>query len=218
MGRKKLRENTRRRSPWNASKADAKRFAVERELKNRIAELESERKLTIATVNNLIDARNNLRRMLDAVCDPKQVANLRLLGQVSIKEARRLGLVEALVRVELWRELLEGGVIANMEIALADADKEFADNTAPVVRTLGTIPNAEPLLPHPSGVTMQQQDPDDETSIDNLFAKACDVHLERMDKHFYWLGITPVGGDTIHIDIAMDKNQKGKPMRARRRT
>jgi len=41
----------------------------------------------------------------------------------------------------------------------------------------------------------------DKDGIDDLFVDACAVRLERMDKGFYWIGLTLPSGETIHIDI-----------------
>ncbi len=43
-------------------------------------------------------------------------------------------------------------------------------------------------------------DQDDATSIDDLFATCCEIHLERMDTTHYWLGIY-AGGVQYHIDL-----------------
>lgn len=52
-------------------------------------------------------------------------------------------------------------------------------------------------------------DPDDDTSIDDAFVKTpVDVHIERMDRAYYWIGITDSNGVTHHIDITLDKGRR----------
>ena len=41
----------------------------------------------------------------------------------------------------------------------------------------------------------------DDLGIDDMFLRGVDVHLERMDTNYYWLGITLPDGRTVHIDI-----------------
>ena len=61
-------------------------------------------------------------------------------------------------------------------------------------------------------------DPDDPTSIDDMFirgSESADVHLERMDNGYYWIGVT-IDGVTTHIDITIDKGRRTIRARVRR--
>lgn len=71
-----------------------------------------------------------------------------------------------------------------------------------------TIPRVK--TPLPSGHWIN--DLDDADSIDDLFVKGCDVHLERMDNGFYWIGIY-VGDEVIHIDIVSRRKIKARMRR-----
>jgi hypothetical protein len=50
-------------------------------------------------------------------------------------------------------------------------------------------------------------DHDDEDSVDDMFIKNCDVHLERMDNGFYWLGVY-IDGEVVHIDICTPERSR----------
>lgn len=52
-------------------------------------------------------------------------------------------------------------------------------------------------------------DPDDADSVDDLFVRGCDVHLERMSSGYYWIGIH-VGDEVIHIDIVSKRKIKAR--------
>lgn len=199
--RKLVRVNERRRPPWGATKATAKVLAKEREFQNRMHVLQAEIVQRDAVIGNLVTARDQLRRKLDAVCMPTHINALRIVCKMPVLAAHDLGLRDAVTNLCVWLDQLDGGVIENVRQTLSATDFEVK-----------TSPNAPPLMPLPSGITKVRADHDDDTSVDDLFAKAVDVHLERMDRRYYWIGIQPIGGEMVHIDITQRKNE---PIRAR---
>lgn len=50
-----------------------------------------------------------------------------------------------------------------------------------------------------TGITKCQNDPNG--MIDDLCARAVDVHFERMNARGFWMGITDRAGHLVHIDI-----------------
>ena len=198
--KRKLRENTDRREVWGANKQTAKRLAAERELKNRLFEAEAHLRNANVSISQLVNERDDFRRLLDRACDPKRIAQLRTVCQMPVQGAVKYAIVTPLADLTVWLRELEEGVVANVKQALS-----AANGLSVPARPLGTIPNAEPLMPRPSGITKLKNDEDDPDSIDDLFAKAVDVHIERMDENHYWIGIIQVGGLTTHIDITWTK-------------
>jgi hypothetical protein len=55
-------------------------------------------------------------------------------------------------------------------------------------------------------------DHDDEDSLDDMFIENCDVHIERMDNGFYWIGIY-VDEEIVHIDITAPREIRARPRR-----
>lgn len=56
-----------------------------------------------------------------------------------------------------------------------------------------------------SGITKNRED---DRGIDDLFAKLVNVHLERMDKRTFWMGIYDITGGVQHIDFFVEGNGK----------
>lgn len=55
----------------------------------------------------------------------------------------------------------------------------------------------------PPGVPVEvRRDPDG--AIDEIVARGADVHLEVMDRHRVWLGVTTPDGRTLHVDISAE--------------
>jgi hypothetical protein len=52
-------------------------------------------------------------------------------------------------------------------------------------------------------------DSDDEDSLDDMFVKNCDVHIERMSSGFYWIGIY-VDGEIVHVDVHSKRKIKAR--------
>lgn len=53
-------------------------------------------------------------------------------------------------------------------------------------------------------------DHDDDDSVDDMFVRNCDVHLERMSNGYYWLGIY-VDRDptkTVHVELTSKRRIK----------
>ena len=205
---KKRRLADRARAPkqyrWGATKAQGERNARERRVKNQIADLETSLSGAQVVIGNLVTDRDRYRRMVDSVASPRALSALRQVCKISTFDAMLLGIDEPLRQLCKWLTELEGGVIDNIKTALA------TDNPTPQAKS----GPADGVFPPVSGVTKVLTDHDDPSSVDDMFAKSVDVHLERMDHDYYWLGITPVGGQTVHVDITIDKKRK-RTLRAR---
>jgi hypothetical protein len=188
---------------WGTKKQGAL-DARERGYKNRIFELEQAQAESIRALASLAAQRDDLRRKLDAAASPRRIAALRKVCMLPLRESTDLGIADELLSLCAWLAELEMGIATQVKIAMDVASGKSPPSVP------GTNPS--PVFPPVSGITKTVPDHDDADSIDDLFARAVDVHLERMDECYYWLGITPIGGQTIHIDISQEKNH---PIRAR---
>lgn len=191
-------------SRWG-TKAQGKLNERERGYKNRIFELETSLNAIVEDTNKALReteaSRDRLQGMLDAVMSTYTLESLRCVCSLPVRSAIDLGVYESLRVLTRWLADLESPQLrgnVTTAIMLASLDK------------VARVPATSPPV---SGITKVLPDHDDADSVDDLFARGVDVHLERMDDHYYWLGITPmIGGETVHIDISQEKT---KLMRAR---
>jgi hypothetical protein len=198
---------------WGTQK-QGKANERERGYLNRIHELETMVNTLVDDANKLVHdttmARGRLQSALDAIINPVEIIALRCVCSMPLVKATELGLaanVTALCKVLARLEDTQVQAKAKAAIVQDALDKVASGKPLSVP---GTNPN--PVFPAVSGVTKVRPDEDDADSVDDLFAKGVDVHLERMDDRYYWLGLTPIGGETVHIDISQTKSH---PMRAR---
>ncbi len=177
-------------STWG-TKAQAKINERMRGYENRIHELETEVARAQGETQIVAHQRDELEnKLLRSVVTDKHIAALARLCQLPVQLCQQLDATSDMIVLCALLAQLEG--------------------TAPVVT------GKEPAPERPfSGISKSSFDQDDDTSIDDLFAKRVDIHLERMDKDYYWLGITSDIGTTVHIDIARGVGGKTGWVRAR---
>lgn len=180
---------------WGATQKQGAKYERERADKNRIHQLEQLLRGADIVTGKAITTRDNLMHTLDTVLSPKNIDALKKVCMLPVKTAIELGIEDPLGVLCAWLAELEGGGKAKASAAITAAARDKVE---------GTNPNA--VFPSVSGVVSEVFDGFDADSINDLYVKGADVRLERMDNRTYWLGITPIGGQQLHIDISPRKS------------